>query len=282
MKKEGYAGTLALANAVNNFWGWSAVDREVVRDDQWQAFHDVYVNDRYDLGLREWFEADNPAALAGIAERMLEAVRKGHWNADARTVRELVTTYTALSERHDVVSGNAKFRDYVASRVSGFGLGRGIRRAGMAAPPAALPPASAALGARSSSMVRGQQLQLVSMQAAIERLAWSYGVLILTVMLAGAYWQSRRSANHSSLITDPESPILNPDPESPIIPNPRSSRIPDHPESPIIPNPRSSRILDHPESSIIPNPRISIRDSRIGDSMIGDSMIGDSGLRISD
>src|SRR5690606_9280093 len=31
MQKEGYAGTLQLLNAVNNFWGWQVMDRNVVR-----------------------------------------------------------------------------------------------------------------------------------------------------------------------------------------------------------------------------------------------------------
>ena len=33
---EGYAGTLEVLDATNNFWGWTAVSREIVRDDQWQ------------------------------------------------------------------------------------------------------------------------------------------------------------------------------------------------------------------------------------------------------
>ena len=31
---EGYAGTLEVFDATNNFWGWTAVSREIVRDDQ--------------------------------------------------------------------------------------------------------------------------------------------------------------------------------------------------------------------------------------------------------
>ncbi|MDR2213010.1 MAG: cobaltochelatase subunit CobN, partial [Pseudomonadales bacterium] len=73
MKEEGYSGTLKMLDVVNNFWGWQAMDRNIVRDDQWQEFNEIYVKDRYNLGLREWFEQNNPAALAQITERMLEA-----------------------------------------------------------------------------------------------------------------------------------------------------------------------------------------------------------------
>ena len=192
MKKEGYAGTLALANAVNNFWGWSAVDRSVVRDDQWQAFHEVYVDDRYDLGLREWFEAANPGALAGIAERMLEAVRKGHWDADARTVSELVRIYTDLRDRHGIVSGNAMFQQYVSARVSGFGFGGRRNPNATGAPSQPLPVASGSVERSGPALVRGQRLRAVPAQPPAAPLAWSYAALVLGVMLAGMFWEARR------------------------------------------------------------------------------------------
>ncbi|WP_089727379.1 cobaltochelatase subunit CobN [Candidatus Thiosymbion oneisti] len=77
---------------------------EVVRDDQWQGFVGVYVNDSLELGVRNWFESSNPQALAQIAERMLEAVRKEYWQAGEATVRQLVELYADLRERYQVVS----------------------------------------------------------------------------------------------------------------------------------------------------------------------------------
>ncbi len=47
---EGYAGTLQVLDGINNFTGWTTVSREIVRDDQWQAFVDVYVRDKHKLG----------------------------------------------------------------------------------------------------------------------------------------------------------------------------------------------------------------------------------------
>lgn len=123
MQGEGYAGTLQLLNTINNFWGWQVMDRNVVRDDQWDEFHATYVMDRYDLGMREWFESANPTALAQIAERMLEAVRKGYWEASEQTVRELVETYVDIAQRHDVFTPNLTFAAYVDELAAGFGLG---------------------------------------------------------------------------------------------------------------------------------------------------------------
>jgi cobaltochelatase CobN len=122
MIQEGYSGTLQLLNTINNFWGWQVMDRTIVRDDQWQSFHEIYVNDRYQLGLREWFEAHQPAALAQIAERMLEAIRKDYWKASEETKKELVQTYERLVQKYDVHTDNQTFKAYVSELSAGYGL----------------------------------------------------------------------------------------------------------------------------------------------------------------
>jgi len=126
LMKEGYAGTLQVLDATNNFWGWTAVAREIVRDDQWQEMADVYVRDKHRLGLDAWFERHNPHALAQTIERMLEAARQGYWQADVATVRALKSRWRDLSRRFDVRSDNARFAAFVAegapARAAGFGL----------------------------------------------------------------------------------------------------------------------------------------------------------------
>ena len=116
---EGYAGTLQVLDGINNFTGWTTVSREIVRDDQWQAFVDVYVRDKHKLGLKDWFEKNNPHALAQSIEKMLEMARHGYWQADAKTVAELKQRYRELARRYDVKSDNATFEKFAAE---GFGL----------------------------------------------------------------------------------------------------------------------------------------------------------------
>lgn len=203
MQKEGYAGTLQMLNTLNNFWGWQVMDRHIVRDDQWQEFHASYVKDRYRLGMREWFEKSNPTALAQIAERMLEAIRKEYWQADEETKRELVEVYQEIARKHDVHTSNETFKAYVAELAAGFGLGapqiattRATQAATRAAPrPAAAPPQPAA-DTPQPEVVRGQQLQeKPPAQARVEKLLWTYAGLIVLVILSGiAYqaWRTRR------------------------------------------------------------------------------------------
>lgn len=116
---EGYSGTLQVLDSMNNFTGWTTVAREIVRDDQWQEFVDVYVRDKHQLGLKDWFEKNNPHALAQTMEKMLEMARHGYWQADAKTVAELKERYNDLARRFDVKSDNTAFEKFVAP---GFGL----------------------------------------------------------------------------------------------------------------------------------------------------------------
>lgn len=126
MKREGYSGTTEMLDSLNNFWGWQVTAPDIVRADQWQEFTDVYVRDKYKLGMRAWFEQYNPAAAAQMIERMLEAVRKEYWKADRATVRELATRYRDLVERFDVRTDNHRFLGFVnaAAGTAGYGLGR--------------------------------------------------------------------------------------------------------------------------------------------------------------
>ena len=212
MMKEGYSGTLQMLNTINNFWGWQVMDRNVVRDDQWQEFHETYVKDRYRLGTREWFEKSNPTALAQIAERMLEAIRKNYWQADAQTQRELAATYLDIAARHDVLTSNQAFKAYVAQLARGFGIGPGAAPLQDAAipktktvprpqaqAPAAQPPAPPT--PPEPPVVRGQELRVLSRQAPAQQLIWLYAWMVVAVVLAGMAFQLWRQSRAAAVST---------------------------------------------------------------------------------
>jgi cobaltochelatase CobN len=122
LMNEGYAGATKMVDNLNNFWGWNVMDRSSVREDQWREFYDVYIKDKYDLKLREYFLKHHPAALAQLSERMLEAVRKGYWDAPEDVVRTLVETHQEIARTHDLHVGNDKFAEFVKAKAQGFGL----------------------------------------------------------------------------------------------------------------------------------------------------------------
>ena len=129
MKAEGYSGALNVLDTVNNFWGWTAVAPEIVRDDQWTEFAEVYVKDKYKLGLDEWFEKNAPQAQAQIIEKMMEAARKGYWKADPALLKKLAQRWQDLADRHDIRSDNKSFQNFMKQQTAtdapaavGYGL----------------------------------------------------------------------------------------------------------------------------------------------------------------
>ncbi|EQB39735.1 hypothetical protein M947_05265 [Sulfurimonas hongkongensis] len=123
MQKSGYSGANRVLDVVNNFWGWQVVYPDGVRSDQWQEFVDIYYDDKYDMKMDEWFEKTNPTVRAQMAEVMLEAVRKGYFQTDAKTIEKLVDTLEDISKRFNHKIENEKLKKFIeAEKAAGFGL----------------------------------------------------------------------------------------------------------------------------------------------------------------
>ncbi|PJX26656.1 cobaltochelatase subunit CobN [Advenella sp. S44] len=191
MQQEGYAGTLQVLNVTNNLFGWQVMDPEAVRDDQWQAMFDTYVNDTRDLGTKEWFEQHNPTAQAQILERMAEAMRKGYWDASEQTQRELVQRWQQLAEQFDVQTGAQQTRRYIAELAQGFGLNSGTAPDMDTAAPAEPLPESQAPAGQQLEAVQGQVLERVQVSPEPSSETSRVLLLLLFVAMAGAVRQWR-------------------------------------------------------------------------------------------
>ncbi|WP_235938603.1 cobaltochelatase subunit CobN [Thalassotalea algicola] len=186
MQDSGYAGATAILDRMNNMWGWEVMTPEAIRDDQWQEFFEVYVEDKYQMDMREFFEQANPESLAQILERMIEAVRKGYWQADEETLKKMVETYTEIATEFDVATDNEKFNEYMDATATGFGLAP----LSQALTQALAQPQQAA---QVSQQVSGQKLEE---QAKSEPIETDYTPLwwLLAIFLAGGVhqWFERR------------------------------------------------------------------------------------------
>jgi len=100
MMKEGYAGADQVAVHVSNTMGWKIMRDGSVSDDIWQEIVDIYIRDKRNLQIREWFEAENPFAFQEITEIVLETIRKGYWQPDESTIREIATEFARSVARH--------------------------------------------------------------------------------------------------------------------------------------------------------------------------------------
>lgn len=110
---EGYSGTLQVLKATQFLWGWQVTAPESIREDHWQSMMEVYVNDQYDLGAREWLQRDNQAAFASMMEKMIDAVRLDYWNPDQITRETLMQAYLQSKSESDLIESNRLVAQYV-------------------------------------------------------------------------------------------------------------------------------------------------------------------------
>ena len=119
MMKEGAPATGAFTEVFRNTLGWEVMKPDMLEDHLWQAYKEVYVDDKLKLNVRDFFEKNNPAALHEMTGIMLEAVRKDFWKADADTVRQIARTHAALMKKFDLPPvRNEKLRDMIEKNIT--------------------------------------------------------------------------------------------------------------------------------------------------------------------
>lgn len=210
MQKEGYSGALEILGSANNLWGWQVVSPEIVRDDQWQEYKEVYLDDKFDLGINEWFEKNHPHAQAQLIERMLEAARKEYWSTDEKTLQDLAERYQQLAQKYDVQTDNQRFKDYLQQAAAGFGLMSPAEFKQMQEQNPAQPENSAAQPEQS---VQGQKLEKQQQPDATEPQPYDWitfaGLALVVLAFAAGGLRQRtlgagRSAHtHTALSTKP-------------------------------------------------------------------------------
>ncbi len=122
-KMKGGAGDASgIADVVRNTYGWNVMKPDVIDNELWDDIYETYVNDRFDLGTKEYFSTVNPAALEEVTAVMLETARKGMWRASAEQIAELARMHTEMVREYGAscsgfVCDNPKLRDFIASKV---------------------------------------------------------------------------------------------------------------------------------------------------------------------
>ncbi|MBQ8753407.1 MAG: cobaltochelatase subunit CobN [Lentisphaeria bacterium] len=114
MMKEGAASTGYFTEVFRNTMGWEIMKPDMLEDHLWQEYKEVYVDDKLKLGTQEFFEKNNPTALHEMTGIMLEAVRKGFWKADARTVEDIARNHVELMKKFDLPPvNNGKLQEMI-------------------------------------------------------------------------------------------------------------------------------------------------------------------------
>ena len=102
MMKHGYDGARYMEAFTENLWVWDVTSPEMVTEDNWNEVNNVYIDDKYDLKIQEYFDKNNPYALQSMISTMLEVREKGYWHPSKEVLEKLAKIYAESIAKHGV------------------------------------------------------------------------------------------------------------------------------------------------------------------------------------
>ena len=89
LKRHGYKGAQEISKTMDYFFGWDA-SADVAQDWMYEQVAQKFL---LDSKTRAWIEQVNPGVVYDIAEKQLEAAKRGMWNADVNMQKQLQRIY---------------------------------------------------------------------------------------------------------------------------------------------------------------------------------------------
>ena len=111
MMNEGYSGARTISNKfVEYLGGWQITNPDVVEDWMWNEVVDIYINDKYNIGVTEWLSTGNrvysmmsiASTLLSNAHKINDKTGKPYWNTDLDTIRQITNTWASMVAQHGV------------------------------------------------------------------------------------------------------------------------------------------------------------------------------------
>ena len=102
LMQHGYAGARTMGSEFTEFlWGWQVTNPDIIQSWAWDEVKDVYLDDRYQIGLDKFLEQDsNVHVKTNMMAIMLVAAEKKFWQADAATLQQLSQQWVDLLLQH--------------------------------------------------------------------------------------------------------------------------------------------------------------------------------------
>lgn len=105
MQKSGYNGARYMADFADDMLLWDVTSQDLVTDANWNEMKEVYVDDRYHLGLDTYFNQANPYAQQQMLQTMLQAVARDSWHPAPAEVAQLKQKLAASVAAHGASCG---------------------------------------------------------------------------------------------------------------------------------------------------------------------------------
>ncbi|WP_319506857.1 cobaltochelatase subunit CobN [uncultured Methanolobus sp.] len=140
MMEGDYAGARQMVKMVEYLWGWDVTNPDLITDSDWNEIHDVYFNDKYDLGIDEFLTTENPYSGQSIMARMIETARKTdaegnpYWDASDAVLNDLVKRYVESVVENGVTCchhtcGNPKLDGFITESMADAGVSQEVQDA---------------------------------------------------------------------------------------------------------------------------------------------------------
>ena len=118
MMEQGYSGAREMDKFAEYLWGWEATVPDLVSESTWSEVQEIYVQDKYQMGLKEFFDDNNPWASQALTGRLIETARKDRWHPTDQVRRELVERYEQSVQDYGVTCchhtcGNLALQEYM-------------------------------------------------------------------------------------------------------------------------------------------------------------------------
>ncbi len=106
-----------------NVFGWSVMRPSALNENTYDELYEMYVEDIHNLGIEDYFNRVNPAALQEMTATMLESARKGYWKATDKQLRRTAQLHAGVTEKNgapctEFVCDNDKLQNFIASNLS--------------------------------------------------------------------------------------------------------------------------------------------------------------------
>lgn len=126
VQREGATTAATLTETVRNMYGWNVMQPSSISGGMWDETYQVMIEDRHQLGMREFFEKKNPYALQDMTAVMLETARKGLWTPSTEVLQRLAKVHVELVAKHGAACsyetcGNTKTREFLGSQLGAPG-----------------------------------------------------------------------------------------------------------------------------------------------------------------
>ena len=123
MVKGGANAANGFDEIVRNTYAWNVMKPSAIDNELWDEIYKTYILDDKNLGIQEFFERENPAALQDFTAAMLETIRKGMWKATPEQTQKIAEVHTASIEKANagcsgMVCGNVKLHEFIAQNVN--------------------------------------------------------------------------------------------------------------------------------------------------------------------